>query len=146
MRPVGSYLTARLRHALATENGAPWFELWQESDGTLRMYGILAALHQHLPRTLIALEEPELAIHLAALSLLWEEIVLAAASTQIVITTHSPDLLDLCSVQQLRVMEKVDGVSLIGRVGAEQTRMIQKRLVAPGQLLRAQGLERAQGG
>jgi hypothetical protein len=51
----------------------------------------------------------------------------------------------MCSAQQLRIMEKVEGVSFIGRVSEEQTRMIQKRLVAPGQLLRAQGLERAQG-
>jgi predicted ATPase len=145
VRPVGSYLTARLRHVATSESIAPWFELWQESDGTLRMLGILSALHQHPPRTLIALEEPELAIHPGALALLWEEIVLASRHTQIVITTHSPDLLDMCSAQQLRIMEKVEGVSFIGRVSEEQTRMIQKRLVAPGQLLRAQGLERAQG-
>jgi predicted ATPase len=145
VRPVGSYLTARLRHSATNENIAPWFELWQESDGTLRMLGILTALHQHPPRTLIALEEPELAIHPGALALLWEEIVLASLHTQIVITTHSPDLLDMCSAQQLRVVEKVNGVSFIGPVAEEQTRIIQKRLAAPGQLLRAQGLERAQG-
>ena len=127
VRPVGSYLTARLRHIATNENIAPWFELWQESDGTLRMLGILAALHQHPPRTLIALEEPELAIHPGALALLWEEIVLASLHTQIVITTHSPDLLDMCSAQQLRVVEKVNGVSFIGPVADEQTRIIQKR-------------------
>lgn len=145
VRPVGSYLTTRLRRVATNEDTAPWFELWQESDGTLRMLGIIAALHQHPPRTLIALEEPELAIHPGALALLWEEIVLASLHTQIVITTHSPDLLDMCSAQQLRVMEKVNGVSFIGPIAEEQTRIIQKRLAAPGQLLRAQGLERAQG-
>jgi predicted ATPase len=145
VQPVGSYLTTRLRRVATNGEIAPWFELWQESDGTLRMLGIIAALHQHPPRTLIALEEPELAIHPGALALLWEEIVLASLYTQIVITTHSPDLLDMCSAQQLRVMEKVNGISFVGPIAQEQTRIIQKRLAAPGQLLRAQGLERAQG-
>jgi predicted ATPase len=140
---VGGYLVTKLRHAAAAGERAPLFELAQESDGTLRMLGILAVLYQDPPRTLIGLEEPELAIHPGAMSLLWAEIQDAAQRSQIIITTHSPDLLDLCQAEQLRVVEKIDGVTYVAPVEEAQKQIIKKRLFAPGQLLRAQGLHRA---
>jgi predicted ATPase len=136
-------LVTKLQHAAAEDEQGPLFELFQESDGTLRMLGILTALYQQPPRTLIALEEPELTIHPGAMALLWEEIYSAAKHSQILITTHSPDLLDLCRAEQLRVVEKIDGVTHIGPIAEEQKQAIQQRLFAPGQLLQAQGLWRA---
>jgi predicted ATPase len=138
---VGGYLVTRLLHTIMEDTRA-LFELSQESDGTLRMLGILAALHQTPHRTLIALEEPELTIHPGALTLLWDEIEATAKHGQIILTTHSPDLLDMCLAEQLRVVEKVDGVTHIGPVEEAQKEAIQERLFAPGELLRAQGLHR----
>ncbi len=140
---VGGYLVTRLRHLMTTDDRAS-FELSQESDGTLRMLGILVALHQGAPRTLLTLEEPELTIHPGALRLLWDEIEAAANRSQIVITTHSPDLLDLCSAEKLRVVEKVSGATLIDPIEEQQKQAIQERLFAPGELLRAHGLRRAE--
>lgn len=140
---VGGYLVTRLRHLMSTDDRAS-FELSQESDGTLRMLGILVALHQGAPRTLLTLEEPELTIHPGALRLLWDEIEAAANRSQIVITTHSPDLLDLCSAEKLRVVEKVNGATLIDPIEEKQKQAIQERLFAPGELLRAHGLRRAE--
>jgi predicted ATPase len=142
VRQVGGYLVTRLRHAISDDTRA-LFELSQESDGTLRMLGILAALYQDPPRTLIALEEPELTIHPGALSLLWEEIEEAAGRSQIIITTHSPDLLDMCRAEYLRVVEKIEGETFIDPIEDSQKDAIQERLFAPGELLRAQGLRRA---
>lgn len=144
--PVGGYLVTKLRHESAEGERAPLFELSQESDGTLRILGILSALYQNPPRTLIGLEEPELTIHPGAMSSLWEEIEKATARSQILITTHSPDLMDMCQAEQLRVVEKIDGVTHVGPVEDPQQEIIRKRLFAPGQLLRAQGLQRAGGG
>jgi predicted ATPase len=140
---VGGYLVTRLRHLMSTDDRAS-FELSQESDGTLRMLGILVALHQGAPRTLLTLEEPELTIHPGALRLLWDEIEAAASRSQIVITTHSPDLLDLCTADKLRVVEKVNGATLIDPIEEQQKQAIQERLFAPGELLRAHGLRRAE--
>lgn len=141
---VGGYLVTKLHHAAVEESErGPLFELSQESDGTLRMLGILTALYQEPPRTLITLEEPELTIHPGAMHLLWEEIERASERSQILITTHSPDLLDMCRAEQLCVVEKIDGVTHIGPIAEEQKQAIQKRLFAPGQLLQAQGLWRA---
>jgi predicted ATPase len=140
---VGGYLVTHLRHDMVEDRKA-LFELSQESDGTLRMLGILVALYQDPPRTLLALEEPELTIHPGALGLLWEEIEGASDKCQTLITTHSPDLLDMCQVDQIRVVEKVNGVTLIDPVEKVQKQAIQERLFAPGELLRAQGLHRAE--
>jgi predicted ATPase len=140
---VGGFLAVNLYHQFADEaEQGPWFELSQESAGTLRILGILAALYQDPPRTLIAIEEPELTIHPGAMSVLWEEIESAAERSQIIITTHSPDLLDMCRAEQLHVVEKSGGITEVGPIAEEQKQIIQKRLFAPGQLLRAQGLHR----
>jgi predicted ATPase len=143
VRRVEGFLVINLRHQYADlGEGEPWFSLSQESDGTLRILGILAALYQDPPRTLIAIEEPELTIHPGAMSVLWEEIESAAERSQIIITTHSPDLLDMCRAEQLRVVEKSGGITEVGPIAEEQKKIIQQRLFAPGQLLRAQGLHR----
>lgn len=139
---VGGYLVTKLRHEMSND-GRAMFELSQESDGTLRMLGILVALYQDDQRTLLTLEEPELTIHPGALSVLWDEIEAAGDRSQVLITTHSPDLLDLCQVEQLRVVEKVEGATLIDPIDETQRTAIQTRLFAPGELLRAQGLKRA---
>jgi predicted ATPase len=137
----GTRLVAHLHHK--TEDNGPDFELSQESDGTLRVLAILTALYQRPARPLIALEEPELTIHPGAMGILWEEIEKASQRSQIIVTTHSPDLLDMCDVEQIRVVEKEDGITHVGLVDEEQRAIVRQRLFAPGELLRAQGLERA---
>ena len=67
---TGGYLALRLLHDGRGHDH--WFSASQESDGTLRMLGILAALRQDPSPGLIAIEEPELAIHPGALPLLRE--------------------------------------------------------------------------
>ncbi len=62
----------------------------QVSDGTLRILGILLAIYQQPPPTLIFLEELEDSIHPEAFTTITEAIEEAAEQTQIVITSHSP--------------------------------------------------------
>ncbi len=137
----GNRLAVHLYHRAAGDE--PDFELSQESDGTLRVLAILTALFQQPPRPLIVLEEPEMTIHPGAMGVLWEEIRSASQRSQIIVTTHSPDLLDMCNVNQIRVLEKENGVTRVGSVAAEQKAIVQSKLFAPGELLRAQGLARA---
>ncbi len=80
--PSGRRQMIQLKHG-ANGTAGPWFELAQESDGTLRMLAILTALHQQPPRTLIALEEPELNVHPRIMAKLWDEIVAASQHTAI---------------------------------------------------------------
>jgi predicted ATPase len=141
---IGDYLAPGLHHRKTGESGVMLSSLRQESDGTIRLFALLTALYQQPPRTLIALEEPEMMIHTGALAVLWEELRRASAESQILITTHSPDLLDMCDADSLRVVENRDGLSYVGPVVPEQKAIIRERLMSAGQLMRGQGLYRAE--
>jgi predicted ATPase len=64
------------------------------SDGTVRMLCWATILHSPLLPSLIVIDEPELGLHVSWMPVLAEWIKKAATKTQIIITTHSPDLLD----------------------------------------------------
>ncbi len=64
------------------------------SDGTVRMLCWAIILNSPNLPSLIVIDEPEVGLHVQWLSYLAEWIKNAATKTQIIITTHSPDLLD----------------------------------------------------
>jgi predicted ATPase len=88
------------------------------SDGTLRYLCLLAILCHPSPPPLICIEEPELGLHpdvLPALAKLLEE---ASNRTQLLITTHSADLVDKFSKnpESVVVCEKIDGQTHMNRL------------------------------
>lgn len=137
---VGGYLVTRLHYG----KGGPAFPLAQESDGTLRVLGLLTALYQEPPCTLIAMEEPELNIHPGALAVLRDVFLEASQNTQILLTTHSPDLLEGIPPESLRVVEREEGVTKVGPVAPHQMEVIRKKLFHPGEIMRIIGLTRAE--
>lgn len=70
------------------------FFLNEMSDGTVRMLCWAVILHSPRPPSLIVIDEPEVGIHVAWMPILAAWIKRAAQRTQIIVTTHSPDLLD----------------------------------------------------
>ncbi len=64
------------------------------SDGTVRMLCWATILHSPKLPSLLVIDEPEIGIHVAWLHILAEWIKQAAEKTQVIISTHSPDLLD----------------------------------------------------
>lgn len=76
---------------------------WMLSTGTLRVLALLAALRHPEPPPLIVVEEIENGLDPRSIHLLVEEIRTAvlAGLTQVVLTTHSPYLLDLLKLDQL---------------------------------------------
>jgi predicted ATPase len=126
---IGSHLIIKLQHEM---NGhlAPWFELTQESDGILRILGILTALYQQPARTLITIEEPDITLHPNTIVRLWDELTDAVAHSKILLTTHSPELLDLCHAEQLRIVEKIDGDTYVGTIDQLQKEIIQEKLAS----------------
>ena len=76
------------------ENCSEPFFLHEMSDGTVRMLCWAVILHSPKPPMLLVIEEPELGIHPAWMPILADWIKRAAQNTQVVVTTHSPDLLD----------------------------------------------------
>ncbi len=70
------------------------FYLSEMSDGTVRMLCWAIILHSPFLPSLLVIDEPELGLHVAWMGILAEWIKQAARKTQVIITTHSPDLLD----------------------------------------------------
>lgn len=81
---------------------------WLLSTGTLRMLALLALLRHPNPPPLIVVEEIENGLDPRSIHLIVEEIrnAVMAGSTQVIITTHSPYLLDLLTLEHLVVVER----------------------------------------
>lgn len=80
----------------------------QASDGTLRAMALVALLTQsreELP-AIIILDEPELGLHPRAISVLSGLLQTAALSTQVIVATQSPVLLDHFEPEQVIVAER----------------------------------------
>jgi len=143
VQQVGGYLVTRLHHTPPQDvDRTPTFPLAQESDGTLRMLGILTALYQTPPRSLLTIEEPELTIHPGALRVLCDVLQEASLRSQVLVTTHSPELVSHFQADLLRVVEKEKGVTQVGPVKESQRKAIVDKLFSPGELMVMEGLQR----
>lgn len=136
----GSFLAI----GLATDrNGKDmWFDAAQLSDGTLRLLAILTALYQTPVPSLVAIEEPELTVHPGAAAVLTDELVEAAHRMQVIVTTHSPDLVARVPLDSLRVVEATATGTKVGRVSSDQVDAVNEKLFSPGDLMRIDGLRR----
>ena len=94
------------------------FEAFNMSDGTLRVLGLLAAVFQRPPPSLLVIEEPEATIHPGALGSVLDVLRRAGRSMQVVVTTHSPDILDADWIEDrhLRISQWVAGRTGISSV------------------------------
>lgn len=81
---------------------------WLLSTGTLRVLALLAVLRHPTPPPLIVIEEIENGLDPRTIHLIVEEIRNAVTSgrSQIIITTHSPYLLDLLTISQIVMVER----------------------------------------
>ncbi len=81
---------------------------WMLSTGTLRMLALLALLRHPSPPPLIVVEEVENGLDPRSIHLIVEEIRNAVLSgiTQVIVTTHSPYLLDLLTLEHLVLVER----------------------------------------
>lgn len=121
------------------------FEGFSMSDGTLRAIGLLAAVFQRPAPSLIAIEEPEATIHPGALESILDLLHSASRHMQVVMTTHSPDLLDAKWItdRHLRLVEWTEGATRIAPVSDATRQALQGHLMGAGELLRANALEPA---
>ena len=81
-------------------------EMWELSDGMLRFLCLAAALLNPLPEPLVVIDEPELGLHPGLLPVVAEMIKTAAERTQVLVTTHSPDLLNCFDIADVAVMAR----------------------------------------
>lgn len=126
----------------------PWrFYAASMSDGTLRALGALVAVGQLGAAgrrvRLVGLEEPETALHPAAAGALMDALREASAHTQVIATTHSPDLLSEVDLETdgLLVVDSRDGNTRIGPVDEASVEAVRRHLYTPGELLRLDQLQ-----
>lgn len=139
--PLGGYLSVQFKHSVSGNNRAKWFDAAQESDGTLRVAGMISALLQRPALTLIGLEEPELTVHAGAIPMLFDFLRQASAASQVLVTTHSADLLDLLSADDVRVVERRNGATTVAPMVERQKDSVRKRLLSLGEVLRTEGIQ-----
>jgi predicted ATPase len=124
----------------------PWrFFAQNMSDGTLRALGILTALQQSnndFSPTLVGIEEPETALHPAANGALREALTCASTQTQVLVTSHSPDLLDDPDIDIDAIFSVISegGDTKIVRLDEDSRDMLRQHLFSAGELLRANQL------
>ncbi|MBB1261103.1 AAA family ATPase [Streptomyces alkaliterrae] len=120
---------------------APWrFQAQSVSDGTLRALGVLVSLFAGTGSTLstIGIEEPESALHPAAAGVLLDALRDASERRQVIVTSHSPDLLDRhdFTLNELRAVRAVEGETQIGELDEAGAMALRENLYTPGELLR----------
>ncbi|MFH1010373.1 MAG: AAA family ATPase [bacterium] len=113
------------------------------SDGSLRALALLLAAYQLGRHSLIAIEEPEATIHPAAAEVILQVLQDASHNRQMLITTHSPDILDNKDItdEQIRVVGMKDGYTFLSSVSESGRSIIRDKLYTPGELLRMNELD-----
>lgn len=144
-KTLGSQETIEFRQTVRGQEH-PWrFLAGAMSDGTLRAFGILLAVFQaaaarpgRLPPYLIGLEEPEMALHPAAAGVLLSSLREGSQHCQILVTSHSPDLLDNSDIptESLLAVDNQDGLTRIGPIDEAGRTVLRQKLFTPGELLR----------
>jgi predicted ATPase len=143
VKVVGPKETLEFRQRVAGLKD-PWsFLAANMSDGTVRAFGILVALFQSGngagPRVpLVGIEEPEIALHPAAAGLLLDGLREASRSTQVIVTSHSGDLLDdeKLDASSILAVYAEGGSTHIAPLDQTGRSALLNRLYTPGELLR----------
>lgn len=140
----GSKETLEFRQQVAGQR-FPWaFLASNMSDGTLRALGVLVALFQAASTNgsrstfLVGVEEPEAALHPAASGVLLDALKEASRMTQVVVTSHSPDLLDDPVIDTDCILAVVSeaGETKIGPLDPAGRLALRNKLYTAGELLR----------
>jgi predicted ATPase len=143
VKVVGPKETLEFRQLVAGSED-PWrFLAANMSDGTLRALGVLVSLFQAAngavsPVPLVGIEEPEIALHPGAAGVLLDSLREATGRTQVLVTSHSPDLLDddKLGTESILAVVSEQGNTRIGPLDVAGKSALRERLYTAGELLR----------
>ncbi len=142
-RTMGTKLTLDFRQDVRGAHH-PWrFLASNMSDGTLRALGVLVALFQGTSgngerATLIGIEEPESALHPAAASVLMDSLTEASRAAQVIVSSHSADLLDHDTIPDTSILAVLSehAETRIGPLDEAGRSSLRDHLFRAGELLR----------
>lgn len=125
-----------------SDNKKLTFDAFSMSDGTLRSLGLILAVFQKPSPSMLVIEEPEATIHPGALGAVLDLIRRASKTMQVLVTTHSPDLLDAGWIgdDHLRIVSWQEGASHVLLPSDATREAIRSHLMGAGELLRSNAL------
>lgn len=142
-----AYIAATMTFDSQVGDGEPTrFGAEAMSEGTIRALGQLAALYQAPARDgripLVAIEEPELALHPLAAGVLFDALTEASETVQVLATSQSAELFDRkeADLDALLVAVARDGVTSIGPIDSVGRSVVADGLATVGELLRSDQL------
>jgi predicted ATPase len=144
---IGAYETIQFLVSRGEQLPPMKFDASAMSDGTLRALATLVAAFQSIQPdgdpSLIAIEEPETSLHPGAMNALVDALDEATLRMQVLVSTHSAEMLDNSTIrpENIRVVEMVDGQTLIGRVDEASVEIVKRHLATLGGLERDNHLE-----
>ncbi len=140
---IGPKETLEFRQEVRGAKHAWRFLAANMSDGTLRALGVLVALFQgpmseYNGYRLVGIEEPEVALHPAAAGILTDSLQDASTHSQVLVTSHSPDLLDDPAISDDTVFAVIaeHGETKIGHLDPAGRSALRDHLYTAGELLR----------
>ena len=142
-KTLGPKLTLEFRQQVRGDSH-PWrFLASNVSDGTLRALGVLVTLFQGVDiesgnAKLVGIEEPEGALHPAAAGVLTDVLHEASERVQVIVTSHSADLLDRETIPMESLLAVVAeyGVTKVAGLDDAGRTALRERLFTAGELLR----------
>ena len=140
-KQVGPMETIEFRQDTAGSKN-PWrFTAQNMSDGTLRSLGVLVALFQgnrDYSPSVVGIEEPETALHPAASAALRDALLRASKQVQVIVTSHSPDLLDDPNLDASLLLAVISegGETRIAPLDEASRAVMRDQLFSAGELLR----------
>ncbi|MXX74116.1 MAG: AAA family ATPase [Holophagales bacterium] len=106
------------------------------SDGSLRFFALVTLLNlpdEMLPNVLL-LDEPELGLHPAAITLVGGMIRSLAEERQVIVATQSPLLVDAFDLEEIFVLEMRDGRTEVQKLSSDDYRVWLDEDFTPGEL------------
>ena len=130
-----------LQFLLQVDDGKVHLPASSMSDGTLRALGVLLALFQGATQEdagtgVVGIEEPEAGQHPGAVEVLADAIREAALHTQVIVTSHSPELLDSIADESIITVDAHQGATRFSTLDDAARSVIRDRLFTAGELLR----------
>jgi type I restriction enzyme M protein len=136
---LGRYMSIRFFQQ-QTERELAEFAATEMSEGAIRSLGILVAAQQMTRDELLIIEEPEVSVHPGAAAVLFDVLSRASKRGAVLLTTHSPELLDAARNEEILVCDYRKGVTHVGPMEESQRKLVRDGLLSAAELMRAEPL------
>ncbi len=143
---ITSELDRKVYLSMSEENIADKLPGWLLSTGTLRILALLAILNHPMPPPVIIIEEIENGLDPRTVHMLVDEIrhFVESGLGQVIVTTHSPYLLDLVKLSQIVVVERdASGSPMFSRPVSQKSLEEWSQKFSPGKLYTMGKLKRS---